>query len=134
MSTISFVKPDKSVNHIGFRSRNTNMSKSHNPVNSYTLMCVDHSQSNLKGKRFFVTFKVDMSNFRHVYFLKHKSDVLECFKEYERMIGNKCGCPMKVLRSNNGRTYCNSVMKQSLASRRIRMENTAPYTPEQNER
>lgn len=75
-----------------------------------------------------------MSNFRHVYFLKYKSDVLECFKEYKRMIENKFGRPMKVLRSDNDREYYNSDMKQYLASRGIRMENTAPYTPEQNGR
>lgn len=39
---------------------------------------------------------------------------------------------MKVLRSDNGRKFCNRQMDEYLESRGIKKENTAPYTPQQN--
>lgn len=39
---------------------------------------------------------------------------------------------MKVLRSDNGREFCNKAMNSYLESRGIQRETTAPYTPEQN--
>ncbi|CAL1681313.1 unnamed protein product [Lasius platythorax] len=39
-------------------------------------VCGPMSVQSLGGARFFVTFKDDFSGFRHVYFLRHKSDVL----------------------------------------------------------
>lgn len=95
-------------------------------------VCGPMSVTSLGGARFFVTFIDDASGFRHVYFIKHKSDVFDRFKEYERMITNKFGRPMKVLRSDNGREYCNGNMKDYLTSKGIRLETSAPYTPEQN--
>lgn len=79
-----------------------------------------------------MTFKDDASGYRYVYFIKNKSDVVTCFKEYERLIANKFDRKMKILRSDNGREYCNQEMKQYLAAQGIVLENTAPFTPQQN--
>lgn len=82
------------------------------------------------GSRFFVTFKDDASSIRYVYMMRHKSNVFEYFNEYEKMIENKFGHTIKVLKSDNGREFCNERMDNYLKSREIRKENTAPYTPE----
>jgi len=86
----------------------------------------------LGGARFFVTFKDEASGYRHVYFMKHKADVFECFKKYEVMIANKFGRSMKILRSDNGTEYVNSNMQNYLDAKGIRLEATSPYCPEQN--
>lgn len=86
----------------------------------------------LGGAKFFVMFKDDASGYRQVFFLKHKSDVFESFKIFERALANKFGRVMKTLRSDNGREYCNESMKQYMQSRGIKHEISAPYTPEQN--
>ncbi|KMQ92933.1 integrase core domain protein [Lasius niger] len=95
-------------------------------------VCGPMSETSPGGARYFVTFIDDASGFRHVYFLKHKSDVFDRFKKFERLIANKFGQPMKVLRSDNGREYCNEKMAQYLSTRGIKFEPSVPHTPEQN--
>jgi len=90
------------------------------------------SETSLGGAKFFVTFKDDATGYRYGYFMKHKADVYECFKEVEREIANKCGRKMRVLRSDNGREYCNEKMNKYLLALGIKHERTTPYTPEQN--
>lgn len=52
------------------------------------------------GARYFVLFKDDASGYRYVSFIKHKSDVFDKFKDFEKLekiVANKFGRPMKVL-------------------------------------
>lgn len=54
-----------------------------------------------------------------------------------RLAGHVCdkkkfGRSMRVLRLNNGLEFCNQKMSEYLASRGIKKENTASYTPQQN--
>lgn len=79
-----------------------------------------------------MTFVDEASGYRHVFFLRHKSDAYEKFKEFDRMVENKFGRKIQVVHADNGREYCNENMYRYFKSRGIRMENTAPYTPEQN--
>ena len=95
-------------------------------------VCGPFSTESIGGARFCITFKDDASGFRYVYFMKHKSDVFAIFKKYVKLIDNKFGKPMKVLRTDNGRGYCNHEMKRYLEARGIELVNTALYTPQQN--
>lgn len=95
-------------------------------------VCGPMSVESPGGSRYLVTFKDDASGFRYAYFIKHKSDVVARFKEFETLVANKFGRPMKTLRSDNGREYCNHEMKQYLAARGIILETTTSYTPQQN--
>lgn len=95
-------------------------------------MCGPLPYPSIGGARFFVTFVDEISNYRYVFFLQHKSDVYEKFKEFDRMVENKFGRRLQVLHTDNGREYCNHDMRQYLKMRGIRMENSAPFTPEQN--
>lgn len=36
------------------------------------------------GAKYFLTFKDDASGYRHVFFLRHKSDIFEKFKIFEK--------------------------------------------------
>jgi hypothetical protein len=98
----------------------------------HTDICGPMSVESLGGSKYFVTFKDEASGFRHVYFIKHKSDMCARFKEYKRLVANKFGQSMKILRSDNEREYCNQEMKHYLATRGIVLETTSPYTPQQN--
>lgn len=95
-------------------------------------VCGAITPPSLSGSRFFVIFKDDFSGFRTVYFLKHKSDVYERFKEFERIVANKFGKTMQTLKSDHGGEYCNGPMEKYLKEKGITMENSAPYTPQQN--
>lgn len=84
------------------------------------------------GSRFYVIFKDDASGYTHIYFLKHKADVFEKFKEYFALVTNKFNMSLKILRVDNGKEYVNQNMKELRKTRGIQLELTAPYTPEQN--
>ena len=98
----------------------------------HTDVCGPMSTESPGGSRYFLTFKDDASNYRHVYFMRHKSEVFEKFKVFEKLIRNKFGQSIKILRSDNGREFCNQKMDDYLATCGIKRETTAPYTPEQN--
>lgn len=98
----------------------------------HTDVCGPFSEESIGGSRFYLLFIDEASDYRVVYFLKHKSDVFERLRDYERMVANKFGRNIKVLRADNGREYSNNATINYLKSHGIILENTAPYTPEQN--
>lgn len=98
----------------------------------HTDVCGPMSVDSLRGSRYILTFKDDASGYRYVYFLRQKLDVFEKFKEYEKLLVNKFGRSIEVLRFYNGLEFCNQNMNKYLAERGIKKENTAPYTPQRN--
>ena len=84
------------------------------------------------GARFFVLFTDDFSGWRHVCFLKHKSEVPEFFKDYVSLLRSETGNLVHTLRSDNGGEFISSAFKLWLSDRSIRFESSAPHTPEQN--
>lgn len=95
-------------------------------------VCGPMSVESIGGSRFMVVFKDDATNFRYAYFLKHKNEVLEKFKKLDRLIKNKFGRNIRVLRTDNGLEYKNRAFDEYADKRGIEREYTAPYTPEQN--
>lgn len=81
---------------------------------------------------YYVTFIDDASSFCYVYFIQQKDEVVEKFALYEKIVANKFGTAIKVVRSDNGGEYKNAKLEEYLGKRGIIMENTAPYTPQQN--
>ena len=95
-------------------------------------VCGPMSISSLGGSRYFVTFIDDYSHYTQVYFIKHKSEVLEKFKEYVNHVTNATGKQVKVLRSDNGGEYCSKEFTSYLKEKGIAHQLTVPYTPQQN--
>ena len=56
--------------------------------------------------RYFVTFIDDSSRYTCVYFMNHKSEVLEKFKEFINLTTNQTGNKIKKLHSDNGGEQC----------------------------
>ncbi len=81
------------------------------------------------GQKYFVTFIDDFSRYCKVYFIRHKSQVLEKFKEFEALATNELGVNIGTLKSDNGGEY---EFEAYLKSRGIRQELTTPYSPQQN--
>lgn len=98
----------------------------------HTDLCGPFSEMSIGGARFYLLLIDEATDYRTVYFLKHKSDVFEHLKEFGNKIRNLFGHSMKVLRADNGREYVNESVMRYLKSHGIQMENTAPHTPEQN--
>ena len=95
------------------------------------------SETSIGGFRYFLLFKDDKSGFRHTYFLKHKSEVIDKFKKFEQLVLNKFETRIKTVRADNGTEFCNKnklIMINYFALRGIVLEISAPYTHEQNGR
>ena len=57
----------------------------------HTDVCGPISETSIGGSRYFLLFKDDKSGFRHTYFLRHKSEVTDRFKEFKQLVLNKFG-------------------------------------------
>ncbi|CAK1594594.1 unnamed protein product [Parnassius mnemosyne] len=101
---------------------------------TYSDVCGPVEHTSVSGARYFVLFKDGATSYRHVFIIKHKSDVLDCFKKYNAIVKNKFGHGTRILHTDNGREYVNNELKSYLNSEGIVHERTAPYTPEQNGR
>ncbi|KAH9136198.1 hypothetical protein AeRB84_018561 [Aphanomyces euteiches] len=82
--------------------------------------------------RYFLTFTDDFSRYGFVFFLKQKSDTLQCFKDFNAYCNTQFGQTVKCLRSDNGGEYISTSFAAYLHDNRIRHEKTVPHTPEQN--
>ena len=92
-----------------------------------------HTES-IGGKKYFVTFIDDYSRCCDVYFLRHKSEALEKFKQFEAEITNVSGEKIKALCTDNGGEYLSKDFKAYLKSQGtyVHHELTVSYSPEQN--
>ena len=90
-----------------------------------------HTES-IGGRKYFVTFIDDYSRCCAVYFVRHKSEVLDKFKEFEAITTNECGHRIGTLRIDNGGEYLSAEFKTYLKSKGIRHQLSVPYSPEQN--
>ena len=95
-------------------------------------VCGPMPVESLGGQRYFVTFIDDYSRCCMVYFMKHKSEVMNKLKAFETIVTNDCGHKIAALRTDNGGEYISSEFQVYLKSRDIRHEPTIAYTPEQN--
>ncbi len=64
--------------------------------------------------------------------MKHKSEVLEKFKEWEAAVTNQADCKIKTLRTDNGGEYTSTEFEDFLKEKGIRHETTVPHSPQQN--
>ena len=93
------------------------------------------------GSKYFVTFIDDFSRYTHIYFIRHKDEVLDKFKEFVNFTANVKGEQiktlvtepyMKTLRSDNGGEYVSKIFAAYLKEKGIAHQTTAPYSPSQN--
>ena len=86
----------------------------------------------LGKKRYFVSFTDDYSRCCQVYLMKHKSEALDKFKEFEAQVTNESGLSIGTLRTDNGGEYTSVEFENFLKSKGIKHECTVPYSTEQN--
>ena len=95
-------------------------------------VCGPMPKESIGGKKYFVTFIDDYSRCCQVYFMRHKSEVLDKFKEFEAATTNDSGESIGTLRSDNGGEYLSNELEEYLKSKGIHHELTVPHSPEQN--
>lgn len=97
-------------------------------------VCGPFSTTSLGGARFFLLLKDDFSSYRHVFFLKHKSEVRSNIEKFISLAERETNQKIKVLRTDNGTEFCNDYLKNVLERKGIRHQKSVVYTPEQNGR
>lgn len=95
-------------------------------------VCGPIKTPSLGGNRYFVTFIDEHSRYGRVYFLKHKTEVFQKFKEFKEEMENFTGNKIKFLQTDNGTEYINKDFLNYLKAKGIAQRLTAPYTPHQN--
>ena len=95
-------------------------------------VCGPMSLSSIGGCKYFLTFIDDYSRMCWVYFLTTKSQVLEKFMEFKKMVETQSNAKMKCLRTDNGGEYTSLAMEDFCKENGMVHQFTTPYTPQQN--
>ncbi|XP_026746999.1 uncharacterized protein LOC113508242 [Trichoplusia ni] len=66
----------------------------------------------------------------YIYFMKNKSEALQCFKVDEAKVENLQNRKIKHLRTDNGKEFCNREFAKFLENEGIIHQRTNPYTPQ----
>nr|GEW50485.1 retrovirus-related Pol polyprotein from transposon TNT 1-94 [Tanacetum cinerariifolium] len=81
---------------------------------------------------YFVTFTDDFSRYGYVYLLKHKHEVFETFKVFQKEVENQLGKTIKLLRFDCGGEYMSQEFLDHLKDHGIIDHRTPLYTPQHN--
>ncbi|GKE31672.1 retrotransposon protein, putative, ty1-copia subclass, partial [Tanacetum coccineum] len=85
-----------------------------------------------QGASYFITFTDDFSCYGYVYLLKHKHEVFETFKVFQKEVENQLRKTIKSLRSDRGGEYTSQEFLDHLKVHGIIAHRTPPYTPQHN--
>ncbi|GJS79695.1 retrotransposon protein, putative, ty1-copia subclass [Tanacetum coccineum] len=98
----------------------------------HTNVCGPFRTVSRQGASYFVTFTDDFSRYGYVYLLKHKHEVFETFKVFQKEVENQLGKTIKSLRSDRGGEYMSQEFLDHLKEHGIIAHHPPPYTPQQN--
>ncbi|GKA09958.1 zinc finger, CCHC-type containing protein [Tanacetum coccineum] len=98
----------------------------------HTDVCGSFKITSRQGASYFVTFTDDFSRYGYVYLHKHKHEVFETFKVFQKEVENHLGKTIKLLRSDNGGEYMSQEFLDHLKEHGIIAHPTPPYTPQHN--
>nr|GEV30559.1 hypothetical protein [Tanacetum cinerariifolium] len=98
----------------------------------HTDVCGPFKIMSRQGACYFVTFTDDFSRYGYVYLLKHKHEVFETFKVFQKEVENQLGKSIKSLRSDRGGEYMSQEFLDHLKDHGIITHRTPPYTSQHN--
>lgn len=98
----------------------------------HTDLCGPMKSESMAGSLYFATFIDDFSRKVFVYFLRHKSQYLDKFKEFKISVENETGKRIKILRSDNAKELVSEQFSKFLKDNGIKRQLTVEYTPQQN--
>ena len=98
----------------------------------HTDVCRPMPTPSIDSNKYFVTFIDDSTNSCVISFIKQKSQVLEKFQNFVKMMENQIGKCAHTVCCDQGGEYTSHNWKKFCASKGITMEYTAPHMPEHN--
>ncbi|GJW43203.1 putative retrotransposon protein [Tanacetum coccineum] len=99
----------------------------------HTDVCGPFNIMSRQGAYYLVTFTDDFSRYGYVYVLKHKHEVFETFKVFQKEVENQLGKTIKSLRFDRVGEYTSQEFLDHLKDHGIIAHRTPPYTPQHNE-
>nr|GEU94539.1 hypothetical protein [Tanacetum cinerariifolium] len=99
----------------------------------HTDVCGPFNIVSRQGASYFLTFINDFSRYGYVYLLKHKQEVFETFKVFQKEVENQLAKTIKSLRSDRGGEYMSQEFLDHLKDHGFIAHRTPPYTPQQND-
>nr|GEW00894.1 retrotransposon protein, putative, Ty1-copia subclass [Tanacetum cinerariifolium] len=100
---------------------------------THTDVCGPFKIMSRQGANYFVTFTDDFNRYGYVYLLKHKHEVFETFKVFQKEVENQLGKTIKSLRSDRGGEYMSQEFLDHLKDHGIIAHHTPTYTPQHND-
>lgn len=88
--------------------------------------------NSIGGRRYILSVVDDYSRYVDVYFLREKAEVPTKLMAHIKQLERSKDVKVKCIRSDNGREYLNSTLKQYCEDNGILHQTTVPYTPQQN--
>ncbi|GJV86456.1 retrotransposon protein, putative, ty1-copia subclass [Tanacetum coccineum] len=98
----------------------------------HTDVCGPFRTVSRQGVSYFITFTDDFSRYGYVYLLKHKHEVFETFKVFQKEVENQLRKTIKLLHSDRGGEYMSQEFLDHLKEHGIIAHRTPPYMPEHN--
>ncbi|GKC97450.1 retrotransposon protein, putative, ty1-copia subclass [Tanacetum coccineum] len=98
----------------------------------HTDVCGPFKITSRQGANYFVTFTDDFSHYGYVYLLKHKHEVFETFKVFQKEVENQLGKTIKSLRSDRAGEYMSQEFLDYLKDHEIIAHRTPPYMTQHN--
>lgn len=95
-------------------------------------VCGSMQTATPSGNRWFLTLIDDFSRFTVVRLLQAKREAEAAIREYVALMQVRFQRPPTVLRSDNGREYLSTGLKDFLQAEGTTQQTTVPYTPQQN--
>jgi transposase InsO family protein len=87
------------------------------------------SITSVSGFKWFATFIDCYSLMTWIYMLKHKNEVLRCFKDFYKLVTNQFNAKVQIIRTNNGTEYVNNEFISFISDQGIIHQTTCPGTP-----
>jgi transposase InsO family protein len=84
------------------------------------------------GKKYYAIFKDDLTGFKEIYFMKHKSELPDCFKAFQTKMFAATGRKPSILRTDGGGEFISNEFEKYLESEGIIHQSSCPHTPQQN--
>nr|GEW47223.1 retrotransposon protein, putative, Ty1-copia subclass [Tanacetum cinerariifolium] len=98
----------------------------------HTDVCGPFKIISRQGASYFVTFTNDFSRYGYVYLLKHKHEVFETFKVFQKEVENQLGKTIKSIHYDRGGEYMSQEFLDHLKDHGIITHRTPLYTPQHN--
>ncbi|GKD19588.1 retrotransposon protein, putative, ty1-copia subclass [Tanacetum coccineum] len=98
----------------------------------HTNVCGPFRITARQGANYFITFTDDFSCYGYVYLLKHKHEVFETFKVFQKEVENQLEKTIKSLCFDRGGEYMIQEYLDHLKEHGIIAQHTPPYTSQHN--